>query len=130
VAAALRWFTEHAAPGGTPDLGAALERTWKELEPDAVCIVAHGAPAPKRAAARTPNATLLATADRLNPPTAAGPRGASFLCIELVEPSADNVLRTLGERHGGSTGYLLLDRESLGLVAVRNRPRPSAATKP
>ena len=72
--------------------------------------------------ARTPGTALVATADRLNPARPDGGRAATFLCIELVEPSADNSLRTLGERHGGATGYLLLDRESLGLTRARVQP--------
>jgi hypothetical protein len=120
VAAALRWFTEHAKPGGTPDLGAALERTWEAADPDAVCLIARGTPAPRRAAARSPTATLAAAADRLNP-AEGGRRRAAFLCVELVEPSADGALRAVGERHGGATGYLLLDRAALGLAPVRGR---------
>jgi hypothetical protein len=119
VAAALRWFTEQAKPGGTADLGAALDRVWDAVEPDAVCVIARGTPAPRRAAARSPGTNLVAAADRLNPETAPGRRATAFLCIELVEPSADRALRTLGERHGGATGYLLLDRAALGLSPAR-----------
>ncbi len=128
VAAALRWFTDRAAPGGTPDLGAALGEVWRNFEPDAVCVIGRGTPAPRRTAARTPGTALVATADRLNPARPDGGRAATFLCIELVEPSADNSLRTLGERHGGATGYLLLDRESLGLT--RARPQPASTRNP
>jgi hypothetical protein len=124
TAAALRWFTERSAPGGTPDLGDALDRVWRALEPDAVCVIARGTPTPLRAAARSANATLLATADRLNPTNADGSRTATFLCVELVEISADSALRTLGERHGGSTGYLLLDRATLGLAPTQSRNQP------
>jgi hypothetical protein len=125
TAAALRWFTERSAPGGTPDLGAALERVWRALEPDAICVIARGAPTPLRTAARSANATLLSTADRLNPTTTDGSRFATFLCVELVETSADGALRALGERHGGSNGYLLLDRATLGLAPMRSRNQPA-----
>lgn len=121
VAAALNWFTEQSAPGGTADLGEALDRVWRALEPDAVCLIARGTTTPKRTAARTASATLLASADRLNPVLASNRRTATFLCIELVESSTDGALRTLGERHGGLTGYLLLDRDSLGLSPTRPR---------
>jgi hypothetical protein len=125
TAAALRWFTERSAPGGTPDLGDALDRVWRTLEPDAVCVIARGTPTPLRTAARSANATLLSTADRLNPKNADGSRIATFLCVELVETSADGALRALGERHGGSTGYLLLDRATLGLAPMRSRNQPA-----
>ncbi|RLS46894.1 MAG: hypothetical protein DWH86_01740 [Planctomycetota bacterium] len=125
TAAALRWFTERSEPGGTPDLGAALDRVWRTLEPDAVCVIARGTPTPLRTAARSANATLLSTADRLNPKNADGSRIATFLCVELVETSADGALRALGERHGGSTGYLLLDRATLGLAPMRSRNQPA-----
>jgi len=128
VSTALRWFTERAAPGGTADLGTALQRTWAAFDPDAVCLIARGSPAPRRSAARTSGAGLLASADRLNPQDAAGERPAAFLCVELIEPSADGALRALGERHGGPTGYLLLDRSALGLSPVR--ASASGTTKP
>ena len=98
---------------------------WRALEPDAICVIARGAPTPLRTAARSANATLLATADRLNPTTTDGSRIASFLCVELVETSADGALRALGERHGGSNGYLLLDRATLGLAPMRARNQPA-----
>ncbi|MEY4943232.1 MAG: hypothetical protein RL254_1413, partial [Planctomycetota bacterium] len=44
---------------------------------------------------------------------------------ELVETSADGALRALGERHGGSNGYLLLDRATLGLAPMRSRNQPA-----
>ena len=119
VSAALRWFTEHASPGGTADLGTALQRTWASFDPDAVCVIARGTPAPRRSAARPSGAGMLAAADRLNAPAEGGRRPAAFLCIELIEPSADGALRALGERHGGPTGYLLLDRAALGLTPLR-----------
>lgn len=128
VAAALRWFTERAAPGGTADLGTALQRTWAALDPDAVCLIARGTPAPRRTAARPGGAGLLAAADRLNAKAADGRRPAAFLCVELIEPSADGALRALAERHGGPTGYLLLDRAALGLAPVR--ASASGTTKP
>ena len=124
VAAALAWFTERAAPGGTADLGEALARAWRGFDPDAVCIVARGMPASRRPAARSPFAGLAAAADRLNPPGPGGARTASFLCIELADASADGALRAVGTAHGGPAGYLLLDRSALGLVPAR---RPAAA---
>jgi len=129
VAAALAWFTERAAPGGTADLGAALERAWTGFDPDAVCLVARGVPASRRPAARSPFAGLAAAADRLNPPGASGARAASFLCIELAEASADGTLRAVGTAHGGPAGYLLLDRAALGLVPAR-RPAPASQRSP
>jgi hypothetical protein len=128
VAEALRWFTEQAKPGGTADLGAALERAWAAMEPDAVCLIARGTPVPRRTAARSATAALLPAADRLNPAGGDGRRPAAFLCIELVDPSADGAIRALGERHGGPTGYLLLDRAALGLAPAR--PVPSSMKRP
>ena len=128
VLAALRWFTERAAPGGTADLGAALDRAWQAMEPDAVCIVARGTPATRRVAARVPTDGLLAVADRLNPSRTDGTRAARVLCIELADASADGALRTLGERQGGPTGYLFIDRRSLGMVAAPPRAAPAAST--
>ena len=126
VIAALRWFTERAAPGGTADLGAALERTWQAMEPDAVCIIARGLPVTRRTAARTPTTGLLAAAERLNPARPDGTRAARILCIELADASADGALRALGERQGGPTGYLFVDRPSLGMVVATPRTPPSA----
>jgi hypothetical protein len=128
VLAALRWFPERAAPGGTADLGAALDRVWQAMEPDAVCIVARGTPATRRIAARAPTDGLLAVADRLNPARTDGSRAARLLCIELADASADGALRTLGERQGGPTGYLFIDRRSLGMVAAPPRAVPAATT--
>jgi hypothetical protein len=124
VLAALRWFTERA----TADLGAALDRVWQAMEPDAVCIVARGTPATRRIAARAPTDGLLAVADRLNPARTDGSRAARLLCIELADASADGALRTLGERQGGPTGYLFIDRRSLGMVAAPPRAVPAATT--
>jgi hypothetical protein len=115
VAAALRWFTERAAPGGTANLADALERSWAALDPDAVCVIARGNPSTRRAAARSATDGLLAAAERLNPAAADGRRAAAFLCVELVDRQADSALATLGESHGGASGYLLLDRAALGL---------------
>lgn len=122
VAAALRWFAEHAAPSGTADMGAALARAWDGFEPDAACVVTRGTAAVRRTAARSPTATLLSTADRVNPQDADGRRRATFLCIELVEASPDGAMRTLAERHGGARSYMLIDRTALGLVPA-NAPR-------
>jgi hypothetical protein len=91
-----------------------------------VCIVARGVPASRRPAARSPFAGLAAAADRLNPPGQGGTRTASFLCIELADASADGMLRSVGTAHGGTAGYLLLDRAALGLVPAR---RPATATQ-
>ena len=128
VAAALRWFAEHAAPGGTPDLGSALAHAWDGFDPDAACIVARGVAGVRRTAARSPTATLAATADRLNPPAADGTRRAAFLCIELVEPGADGALRAVGTRHGGARGYLLIERSALGLAGPSPAPARNAGT--
>jgi hypothetical protein len=117
VTAALRWFADRAAPGGTPDLGAALARAWDGFDPDAVCIVARGVATVRRSAARSATAGLPAAADRLNPARPDGTRRAQFLCIELVEPATDGAMRTVGERHGGARGYMLIDRAALGLAA-------------
>jgi hypothetical protein len=91
-----------------------------------VCIVARGLPATRRTAARTPTAGLLAAAERLNPARPDGTRAARVLCIELADTSADGALRALGERQGGPTGYLFIDRPSLGMVVATPRTPPSA----
>jgi hypothetical protein len=108
VVAALDWFTRNAAPGGTADLQDAVARAWTALEPDAVCLVSRGAPASRRPAARPATAGLEAAAERLNAPGPDGRRPARWLCVELAEPGADGALRRIGERHGGTDGYLLL----------------------
>lgn len=128
VAAAIAWFAERAAPGGTADLGAALEQAWHGFDPDAVCVLARGIPASRRPAARSPFAGLLATADRLNPRGPAGSRRATFLCIELADRSADAAMRSLGEAHGGPSGYIFLDRPALGLVPARGTAAPARST--
>lgn len=124
VAAALRWFTDAARPGGTADLGAALRRIWQDFEPDAVCVIARGSARARRDAPASPAARLAAEAGRLNPADDAGRRHAAFLCIELADASPDGALRALGEEHGGAKGYLFLDREALGIAPPR--PRPAA----
>jgi len=108
LAAALEWFSRNAAPGGTADLQDAVERAWTALEPDAVCLVSRGAPTSRRPAARPATAGLEATAERLNAAAPDGRRPARWLCIELAESSSDGALRRIGERHGGTDGYLLL----------------------
>ncbi len=134
TAAALRWFTDHAAPGGTADLGAGLQRAWTEMKPDAVCILARGVTTVRRSAARSSTAGLAAAADRLNPADASNKRAAAFLCIELGEAGTDGVLRAVGARHGGPQGYLLMDRAGVGAApaapAARTGPAASATVTP
>lgn len=130
VAAALRWFTDAARPGGTADLGAGLRRVWQEFEPDAVCVIARGSARARRDAPASPAAQLAAEAGRLNPPDDAGRRHAAFLCIELADASPDGALRALGELHGGAKGYLLLDRDALGIAPPRPRPATPGGKTP
>jgi hypothetical protein len=127
----LRWLRERTEPRGNADLGAGLECAWKAINPDGVCIIARGLP-PRRRAGNAPAAssttsrsTLLATAERLNPLTD-GRRGATFLCVELMDATANGALQQVGRTHGGPQGYQLLTRQDLGLVA---KPLPSG-TKP
>jgi hypothetical protein len=130
----MRWLAERTQPRGESNLAKGLECAWTALDPDAVCMLSRGAKAPMGYAAarassdpRTPQESVLATADRLNPATDSG-RKALFLCLELLDASPSGELHALGQSHGGPRGYMLLDRNELGLaprpVPGRSSPAP------
>lgn len=116
VREAISWARRTVRPQGRSNPVAALA-TALALRPDVVFVLS--ADITGSGEFEVSRDDLLAALERLNPADDGGARRSRIQCIEFLDPDPQAVLRSIAERHGGTSGFRYLSREELGLVAPR-----------